>query len=57
MSERSETEKNKFHVISFICRILTNGTNEMISKTETDIEKKTYVPKRGNGRGRVKLGV
>ena len=57
MSERSETEKNKFHVISFICRILTNGTNEMISKTETDIEKKTYVPQRGNGRGRVKLGV
>lgn len=34
MSERSETEKNKFHVISFICRILTNGTNELIYKAE-----------------------
>ena len=47
MSERSETEKNKFHMISLICRILTNGINEMIYKTETDIEKKNLCsPKR-----------
>ena len=56
MSERRETAKNKCHMISLICRIL-NGTREIIYKTETDIEKKTYVPQRGNGRRRDKLGV
>ena len=37
LSEVSQTEKDKYHMISFICRILKNGTNELIYKTETDL--------------------
>ena len=36
LSEVSQTEKDKYHMISFICRILKNGTNELIYKTETN---------------------
>ena len=31
----SQTEKNKYHMISLICKILENDTNEFIHKTET----------------------
>ena len=36
LSEVSQTEKDKYHVISLICGILKNDTNELIYKTETD---------------------
>ena len=30
LSEVSQTEKDKYHMISLICGILKNGTNELI---------------------------
>lgn len=33
LSERSQTEKDKYYVIALICGILNNGTNEAIHKT------------------------
>ena len=36
LSEVSQTEKDKYHMISPICGILKNDTNELIYKTETD---------------------
>ena len=36
LSEVSQTEKDKYHIISLICGILKNDTNELIYKTETD---------------------
>ena len=36
LSEVSQTEKDKYHMISLICRIFKNDTNELIYKTETD---------------------
>ena len=35
-TEVSQTEKDKYHMIQLICRILKNDTNELIYKTETD---------------------
>ena len=34
LSEVSQTEKDKYHMISLICGIQKNGTNEPIYKTE-----------------------
>ena len=46
LSEVSQTEKDKFHMIPLICGILKNDTNELIYKIETDsqttIRKQTY---------------
>ena len=36
LSEVSQTEKDKYHMILLICGILKNDTNELIYKTETD---------------------
>ena len=36
LSEVSQIEKDKYHMISLICRILKNDTNEIIYKTKTD---------------------
>ena len=36
LSEVSQTEKDKYHMISFICGILKKDTNELIYKIETD---------------------
>ena len=36
LSEVSQTEKDKYHMISLICGTLKNGTNELIYKTEID---------------------
>ena len=36
LSEVSQTEKNKYHMISLIYGILKNGTNEPIYKTEIE---------------------
>ena len=48
LSEVSQTEKDKYHMVSLICGILKNGTNELIHKTErvTDVENKLMVTKR-----------
>ena len=39
LSEVSQTEKDKYHMISLKCRILKKGTNELIYKTEIDSQK------------------
>ena len=36
LSEVNQTEKDKYRMISLICGILKNDTNELIYKTETD---------------------
>ena len=50
LSEVSQTEKDKYHMISLTCGILKNGTNELTYKTNrvTDIEKKLVVTRRGS---------
>ena len=48
---RSQTEKDKYHIISLICGILKNDTNELIYKTEidSDIENKLVTKRDGGG--------
>ena len=57
LSEASQTEKDKYHMISFICGILKNDTNELIYKTEIDSQiQKTnlWLPKgKGGGEGQI----
>ena len=36
LCEASQTEKDKYHVVSLTCGIQKNDTNELIYKTETD---------------------
>ena len=36
LSEVSQTEKDKYHMIPLICGIYKKDTNELIRKTETD---------------------
>ena len=36
LSDVSQTEKDKYHMISLICGILKNDTNELIYKTKTE---------------------
>ena len=36
LSEVSQTEKDKYHMISLICGIYKKGTNELIYKTEIE---------------------
>ena len=36
LSEVSQTEKDTHHMILLICRILKNGTNELIYKIEIE---------------------
>ena len=38
LTEASQREKDKHHMILLTCRILKNDTNELIYKTETDSE-------------------
>ena len=39
LSEVSQTERDKYHMISLICESnLKNDTNELIYKTETDLQ-------------------
>ena len=46
LSEVSQMEKDKYHMISVICGIWKNATNELIYKTDsTDIENKLMVTK------------
>ena len=51
LSEVSQAEKDQYH-ISLICGILKNDTNELIYKTETDLQtQKTnlWLPKETGG--------
>ena len=59
LSEVSQTEKNKYHMISLICGIYEkNDTNELIYKTETDPQtQKTNLQLPMGKWGRDKLGV
>ena len=52
----SKTDKDKYHMISLICRILKNDTNELICKTDPPTQQ-TYGCQREKGRGRDKLEV
>ena len=36
LSEVSQAEKDKYYMLSLICGILKNGTNELIYKTEIE---------------------
>ena len=59
LSEVRQTEKDKYHRISFICRIFKNDTNEFIYKTETDSQTQKihlWLPKRTEV-GKDELGV
>ena len=38
LSEVSQTEKDKYHMISLICGSKKNDTNELSYKTETDLQ-------------------
>ena len=38
-SEVSQTEKDKYHLVSFTCEIFKKGTNELIYKTELQMQK------------------
>ena len=53
LSEVSQAEKDKHHMISLICGILKNGANELIYKTEIDsqTQKTNLCLPKGKGRG------
>ena len=36
LSQISQKQKDEYHMISLICGILKNGTNELINKTEVE---------------------
>ena len=36
LSELSQTEKDKYHMVSLMWNLIKNDTNELIYKTETD---------------------
>ena len=50
----SQTEKDKYHMISLICGIKKNNTNPLICKTETDsqIQKTNSWLLKGRGEGK-----
>ena len=56
--EVSQTEKGKYHMISLICGIQKNGTNELIYKTEIEsqMQKTNLWLPGGKVKGRDKLG-
>ena len=57
-SEVSQKEKNKYHILTHICGIQKNDTDEPVCKAEidTDVENKRMDTK-GERRGRDKLGI
>jgi len=38
LNEVSQTEKDKYHMISLICGIFKKATNELIYKTEIELQ-------------------
>ena len=58
LSEVSQREKAKCHMIPLICRTLKCDTNELISKTEIDLEvENTLRVIKGERWGKDKLGI
>ena len=55
----SQTVRDKYHMLSVICGILTKGTNELICWTEIDSQTKKLMVVKGDrwGGGRSGLGV
>ena len=52
LSEVSQTERDKYHMILLICGILKNDTNELTKQKETHSHRKqTYGYQRGKGGG------
>ena len=59
LCEVSQTEKDKYHMISLRCGMERNDTNKLIYETGTDsqtLKTNLWLP-RGKGEGRDKLGV
>ena len=56
LSEVSQTEKDKYHMISLTCGIQKNDTNELIYKTEIDSQRQTHNRKQTYGYQRGKEG-
>ena len=58
LSGISQKEKDRYHMISLICRIQKNDTNELIYKTKTDsqtLKTNLWLPKgKGREEGRVR---
>ena len=49
-SEVSQKEKNKYHILMYICGIQKNGTNEPVCKAETETQmQRTKRGKSGGG--------
>ena len=60
LSEVSQTEKDKYHMISLICGIFKKGTNELIYKTKrvTHVKINLWLPgDKGGGRINWKIGI
>ena len=57
LSEVSQTEIDKYHMMSLICGILKNDTNELIYKTDSQTQKTNLWLPKGKGWGRGKLAV
>ena len=57
LSEVSWTEKDKYRMISLICGILKNVTNELIYKTKIDSQTENKLMVTKGERGGDKLGV
>ena len=43
LSKRSQTEKDKSHMISLICGIVKSDTDELVYKTETDLRRRGQI--------------
>ena len=49
LSEVIQTKKDKYHRISLVCGFFLNGTNELIYKTETELQSQNYQGGKGEG--------
>ena len=53
-SEISQKEKNKYHILTHICGIYKNGTNELVCKAEIETQLQTtkvWTPRGESGGG------
>ena len=59
LSEVNQKEKDKYHMISLVCEIFKNDTNELIKEKQTHrLQKQTYDYQWGNvgGEGQTRSG-
>ena len=59
-SEVSQKEKNKYHVVSLICGIQKNGTDQLICKAEIDVpmqKTNVWISRRREGGMNWKIGI